>query len=270
MNATTAPHVTDTTVAGFPALVARANAAAPTTPTVVFLHGAFADHTCFRPWLEPFARAGFDVVAASRRGRLGVGPERAQGLDFDDYVDDTVAVLDTFDRPAILVGHSLGALLAQRIAEHGRAHAIALLAPAPPAMLTAQPIALPRFGPQLPRIMSGRPFIVGNDACSVLALNRVSEPDRPAIHAQLTHESGKVYRALMMGTVRVDASKVTVPVFVAGGDDDRIISTKLTKKTAQHYGTEAHIYEGHGHWLLDEPGSDRIRADTLDWCRSVA
>jgi pimeloyl-ACP methyl ester carboxylesterase len=67
------------------------------------------------------------------------------------------------ERP-ILVGHSLGGLVAQRVAELGRARAIALLAPAPPGVLTAQAIALPRFAPNVPRIMTGRPFIVGNDA----------------------------------------------------------------------------------------------------------
>lgn len=63
-------------------------------------------------------------------------------------------------------------------------------------------------------IMTGRPFVVGNNACSVLALNAVPEHERPAIHAHLTPESGRVYRSLLLGTIRIDATKVTVPVFV--------------------------------------------------------
>jgi pimeloyl-ACP methyl ester carboxylesterase len=261
----------DTTIAGFPASVARPagpgrTAAAP----VVFLHGAFADHAGFGGWLRRFADAGFPAIAASRRGRLGVGPERAAGLRFASYVADTAAVLDTLDDTPVLVGHSLGGLVAQRLAERGRARALVLLASAPPAMLTAQAIALPRFAPNMPRIMTGRPFIVGADACSVLALNRVPPEDRPPIHAHLTHESGKVYRSLMLGTVRVRASKVRVPVFVAGGTQDRIVSPRLVRKTARHYGVEPRLYAGHGHWLIQEPGWQAVADDIVAWLSSHA
>jgi pimeloyl-ACP methyl ester carboxylesterase len=259
--------IEETTVAGFPAVHAAPGAGATATGTVLFLHGAFADEAGFAGWVDRFADAGYDAWAPARRGRRGVGPERAAGLGFDDYVADTLAVIDDLSpaRPPVLVGHSLGGLIAQRVAEQGRAAAIALLAPAPPAMLTAQAVALPRFAPQLPRIMCGRPFIVGNDACSVLALNRVPEPERPAIHAHLTHESGAVYRAMMLGRVRVDAAKVRVPVLVASGPEDRIISPRLARRTARHYGAEAHSYPGRGHWLIQEPGWQEVADDVISW-----
>jgi len=261
--------VRSVTVAGFPALVGEPPAGVDPKPPVALLHGAFADHEGFAGWVRGLAELGHRTVAASRRGRLGVGPARAAKLSFDDYVADTAAVLDELAEPAILVGHSLGGLIAQRLAARGRARALVLLASAPPSMLTARPPALRRFAPNMPRIMCGRPFIVGNDACSVLALNKVPEAERPAIHAHLTHESGKVYRALMFGTVRVDARRVRVPVWVGGGDEDRIISTRLVRSTAKHYGVEPHIYPGHGHWLLAEPGWDEILADVAAWLSSL-
>lgn len=265
---TTNATLEHTTIAGFPALRAEPAERTPGTPTLVFLHGAFADHTAFEGWLGYVAAHGYPAVAASRRGRLGVGPDHAAGLTFDDYLADTLAVLDALgeegERP-VLVGHSLGGLVAQRLAEQGRARAIVLLASAPPSMLTAQRVALPHFGPNVPKIMSGKPFIVPDAACSVLALNKMPEAERPAIHAHLCHESGKVYRALMFGSVKVDAAKVEVPVLVAGGDEDRIISARLVRSTAKHYGVEPHVYEGHAHWLLAEPGWEQIADDVLTW-----
>jgi pimeloyl-ACP methyl ester carboxylesterase len=260
--------VEDTTIAGFPASAARPVHSKRGAPTVVFLHGAFADHAGFEGWLRLFAGAGYPATAASRRGRLGVGPERAAGLRFGSYVEDTAAVLGAVGGKPILVGHSLGGLVAQRLAELGRARALVLLASAPPAMLTAQAIALPRFAPNMPKIMTGRPFIVGAGACSVLALNKVPPDERPPIHAHLTHESGKVYRSLMLGTVRVKASKVRVPVFVAGGTEDRIVSPRLVRKTARHYGVEPRLYAGHGHWILQEPGWQAVASDILGWLSS--
>lgn len=267
MDLTTTDHAVttaETTIAGFPATTCTPVAPRSTT-TAVFVHGAFADHTGFAPWQRHFAARGVSTVAASRRGRHGIEPRHAAGLGFHDYVDDTRRVVDEVGPDVVLIGHSLGGLIAQRLAAEGRCRALVLLASAPPAMLTAQPIALPRFLPSMGKILTGRPFVVGGDACSVLALNRMPETERPALHSQLTEESGKVYRSLLLGTIRVDPSKVRVPVFVAGGTDDHIISTRLLRKTARHYGVEPHLYAGHAHWLLAEPGWQDIANDVLAW-----
>jgi pimeloyl-ACP methyl ester carboxylesterase len=136
-----------------------------------------------------------------------MGPADAAGPTFDDYVADTNAVIDDFDRAPVLVGHSLGGLLAQRLAEQGRARPIVLIASAPPGMLTPQPMALRRFFPKMPRILTGRPFVVGNDACVQCSPQRSAPEARPTIHAHLTPESGRVHRALVLGTIRVNAAQ---------------------------------------------------------------
>src|SRR5690242_6466896 len=103
-----------TTVAGFPGIAAEppdgSVEGSVDRPTVVFVHGAFADHVAFTRWVEHFAAAGYPSLAVSRRGRLGVGPDRAEGLRFSDYVDDTIAVLyalGPLETPPVVVGHSL-------------------------------------------------------------------------------------------------------------------------------------------------------------------
>jgi len=260
---TTTPQTKATTRAGFPAL--EATPASTGKPPVVLLHGAFADQDSFRGWVGRLADSGHQAIAPARRGRVGVAPDKAAGLTFEDYVRDTIAVLDTLDEPAVLIGHSLGALVAQRLAEQGKARAIVLIAPAPPAMLTAQAVALRHFLPKMPRIMAGRPFIMDPAACSTLALNKMPEAQRPAVHAHLTHESGKVYRDLMFGSVKIDARKVLVPVYVAGGTEDRIISTGLTKRTARHYGVQPRLNEGRGHWIIGEPGWESLVDDVVTW-----
>src|SRR5689334_15406788 len=137
-------------------------AGAPGRPTLLYIHGSFVTHEPWRPWLERFGARGFAGLAVARRGRLGYGPERASGLRFLDY---TLRVVDALPEPPILVGHSLGALLAQKVAELGRARAMVLLSPAPAAMLTAQAVAIPAYLPMLPKIMTGRALIPPAGAC---------------------------------------------------------------------------------------------------------
>jgi len=241
----------------------------PERPTLLFVHGAFVTHEPWQPWLERLGARGFPGVAVARRGRLGFGPERARGLRFRDYLDDTLAALDALGETPVVVGHSLGALLAQKVAELGRARAMVLLSPAPAAMLTAQPVALPAYLPMLPKILSGRPLIPPAGACRRLVLNRVPEAEHASTHASLVHESGTVYRELMFGSVHVDPAKVRCPTLVLSGEHDHVISPALARFTAERYGAELGLYPEHAHWLLGEPGWELLVDRVATWLEAT-
>jgi len=254
--------VHSTSIAGFPALITSNDSS---RPPLLFLHGAFVTHEDFAPWMAALAEHGWRCLAPARRGRLGIGPAQARGLTTADYVEDTLEVIAAMGQTPILVGHSLGGLIAQKVAEAGKARALVLLAPAPAAMLTAQAVALPALLPMFPRILAGRPIIPSCTGCARIALNRIPEGERAGLHEKLVHESGKVYRELIFGAIKVDPAKVTVPVFVAGGNEDRIVSQALLRFTARRYGASLKVYPGHAHWLIGEPGWEAIVADLAAW-----
>ncbi len=255
-------HITPTTIAGFPALETRIETR---NPPVVFLHGAFVGHEPFAPWMNLLAERGWRSLAASRRGRAGRGPAKAMGLSIADYVDDTLAVIATLKERPIVIGHSLGGLIAQKIAELGRAEAAVLICSAPAAMLPAQPVALPVYLPMMPKILTGRPMMPGPNGCSTIALNKMPAAERPAIHRQLVHESGSVYREMIFGAYKVDFAKISCPVMVIGGREDRIVAPKVVEWTAKQLGVPARVYDGHAHWLLAEPGWQAIATDVADF-----
>lgn len=250
--------VTETTIAGFPASTVDGD---HSKPPLLFIHGSFVGHQSFAGWQRFFADRGWRSVAASRRGRAGIGPTRAKGLHIADYVDDTLAVIAAMDETPVVIGHSLGGLIAQKIAELGRARAAVLLCPAPAAMLTAQRVALPTYLPMMPRILTGRPIIPPPGGCSTIALNAVPETARPAIHRTLVHESGRVYREMIFGSFKIDFARVKCPVWVAGGRLDRIVEPKLVAWTAAKLGVTPRLYDGHAHWLLEEPGWEALASD---------
>src|SRR3954468_10701987 len=66
-------------------------------PTVVLVHGAFADGSGFRPVVEQLVAAGYPVAVA---------PNPLRGLSFD--AAQVRALLDSIDGPIVLVGHSYG------------------------------------------------------------------------------------------------------------------------------------------------------------------
>jgi pimeloyl-ACP methyl ester carboxylesterase len=259
-------EITSTTLAGLPALRAAGDAG---RPPLLFLHGAFVTHEPWRGWMTRLAGRGWAGVAPVRRGRLGAGPARARGLRFGDYLQDTLEAIDALGETPIVVGHSLGGLLAQKVAEAGRCRAMVLLSPAPAAMLTAQAVALPGFLPMMPRILSGQPVLPTAGGCARIALNRMPVGERPGCHASLVHESGAVYREMIFGAIRVDPAKVTCPTYVLGGAEDHVVSQRLLRFTAERYRADLKILDGHAHWLLEEPGWEAIVDDVADWLERV-
>ncbi len=252
-------QVSSTTLAGFPAITVPG---ATDRPPVLFIHGAFAGHEPFAGWMSVFARDGWRGIAVGRRG---VRTGEIENMTIADYVDDTLKAIAALGETPIVVGHSLGGLIAQKVAELGRCRAAVLVAPAPSGMLTAQPVALPALVPMFPKILLGQPILPSCNSCATLALNCIPESERERIHARLVPESGKVYREMVFGTYRIDASKVTCPVLVMGGREDHIVSVGLMKATAERYRGELKLYDRHGHWLFEEPGWEEIAQDATGW-----
>ncbi|GII34301.1 alpha/beta fold hydrolase [Planotetraspora mira] len=89
---------------GLTATVAPASAAQSTTtaakPTVVLVHGAFADASGFNDMIDRLQRDGFPVIAPSNPLRDVAGDAA--------YVS---SILDTITGPIILVGHSYGGIV---------------------------------------------------------------------------------------------------------------------------------------------------------------
>jgi pimeloyl-ACP methyl ester carboxylesterase len=254
-----------TEIAGYPAMHAVVDGAdAPFT--VLFLHGIMGHHGQFERYLRFFSARGFDCFAVSRRGRLGVPPEHARGVRIEDYVQDTLRVLEVLGDGVVVVGHSLGGLIAQKVAEAGRCRAAVLVSSAPPRGVGVRPpwSAMPFYASAMPAIVSGRPKLTPYDVVSRVAMGRVPENDRRRIYDAFVPESGLVFRALALGAP-VAASAVHCPVLCVGGDSDGVFPPRVLHGIARRYGAEAHEQPEAGHWLLDEPRWEAAASRIADW-----
>ena len=101
---------------------------------VVMIHGAFCGAWVFDEWRSLFAHKGFDAHAPNLRHHNGSrDPDPALGTtSVLDYAEDLAAYLDTLDTEPVLIGHSMGGLLAQLLAVRRPVRALVLLAPSAP------------------------------------------------------------------------------------------------------------------------------------------
>jgi pimeloyl-ACP methyl ester carboxylesterase len=258
------------TIAGLKGSYFPAKANPKHTP-VLFIHGAFTDHQGFQAMSVQFSDAGYNSYAVSRRGRLNQSPINAKSLVFADYLQDTLSIIQELKPSPVLVGHSLGGLLAMKAVETIKdIPALVLINTAPPAMLTAQPISLPYFLPLLPKIFTGKPFKPSISAFKTIALQKLNEPDKNRIANNLIPESGKVYRQMMLGQIRLSNDYKKIPTLVVGSGHDRIISKALNTKTVKKLNADYKEYEKHGHWIIEEEGIEQVTKDILNWLDNMS
>jgi pimeloyl-ACP methyl ester carboxylesterase len=102
-------------------------------PALVFVHGWSCDRSYFAPQFEHFARRNTVVTVDLRGHGDSSQPEPGPGVyDVDTFADDVLAVCAELDQPVVVVGHSLGGLIALACAARaGAVRAAVMVDPAP-------------------------------------------------------------------------------------------------------------------------------------------
>ena len=172
---------------------ARVFSAKAAAPTILFVHGGFHGAWCWSKVLTFLASRGVGAAAIDLRGHGGLPQSAAfvaEGLD--DMVADVREAAQTIPEPVYLAGHSLGALIAMKAAEHAAPRGLILLAPATPTGV-AKNHALPPFPagraiqpPDETRVR--RWFLSGDSSASVANYLTRLCPESPTLLNECFHE----------------------------------------------------------------------------------
>jgi pimeloyl-ACP methyl ester carboxylesterase len=101
-----------------------------TNRPLVFIHGAWHGAWCWDPWIEIFKNQGYSATAIELRGH-GYKKGEYKHARLEDYIVDVETVLNVFDEPPILIGHSLGCSIIQHVISTQGYPAAVLVAPIP-------------------------------------------------------------------------------------------------------------------------------------------
>ena len=98
--------------------------------TIVFVHGFLDDQHIWNSVIAELKAPGFEIVRFDHAG-FGGRTDTSGPFSYDRYASDLSAVVDMLDKPFVLVGHSLGANVAELVAAARpyRALGLALLSP---------------------------------------------------------------------------------------------------------------------------------------------
>jgi pimeloyl-ACP methyl ester carboxylesterase len=240
-------------------------------PPLLFVHGGYCDGWCWEPHFLPwFADHGYESHALSLRGHgLSGGHETLFVTGMDDFAMDVAQVARRLPAEPVLIGHSMGAAVIERLIAAGAVRAAALLAPIPPAGLgpVAHRLAAhqPEYLVNLHRLDA--PYLSG-DVLAALRPMYFSEDVDPAVLVQsVAHLTVESPRALFELTFPWEKERPTmsVPPFVLGVTGDRIATPGDVKATASFYDTTATMVPGLAHMMMLERGWEDVAQPLLDW-----
>src|ERR1051326_4402508 len=237
-------------------------------PPVLFIHGAFSNAVHFAPWVDRFSRAGFECHVPSLPGHGPSDPRALASLTMEDYLAALEREAAQLSAPPILVGHSMGGLLAQQLASKGRCRALISVASAPPWMLAARPRSLPYFLPILPAPLAGRPVCPPESMLRALVIHHLPEEEQRALLPTFGAESGRAYRAMMLGTARLPGPPFRGPVLCLSGREERVIPMRTSAAIAHLYGARHEIFT-QGHWLIAASLADQVAGTALRWLEAT-
>jgi non-heme chloroperoxidase len=245
--------------------------------TIVMIHGANEGGWVFDQFKAVFEELGWTCHAPDLIGH-GLDADKKGtaliGVGMADYLAELEAFLKTVGHKSVLLGHSMGAVLAQQLAAKGLAEALVLICPAPRTGILPQTDSEKQLDQDLMGLGAFWKTVINPDfdLARVLTLNCLPEAEQRAVFDKFGPESGRAFFELFFwmfdktGATKADTSAVTCPVLCVAGAEDHMVSVESAHATAAGYpGATFWELPGHGHMLVLEPGAGDIARRIAGW-----
>jgi alpha-beta hydrolase superfamily lysophospholipase len=239
--------------------------------TVLIVHGIGEHSGRYERTGRLLAEAGLDVHAFDIRGHGLSGGRRVYVRTWDDFLEDVASRLAAVrepGRPLVLLGHSMGALIALTYACSDRLAPDLLVLSAPPldARVPGWQRALAPVLSRLAPIMILANPIAGDQLSHDPAVGTAYFAD-PLVQPRSTTRLGaELFKAMKRG--RTDLDRLHVPTLVIHGGADTLVPTQVSEPLAGVPGVERRVLAGLRHETLNEPEGPQVVAQVVEWLRA--
>ncbi|CAN5613813.1 alpha/beta fold hydrolase [soil metagenome] len=254
--------------------------------TVLFIHGAWLTPDSWNGFMEPFKAAGYECIAPAwpymdrpiDQLRNNPAPE-LKHLGVSDIVDHYAGIIATLPEQPILVGHSFGGLVVQRLLDRGLGIAGVAIDPAPPRGVLAAPAAVVTSlavlgswrGWAKVHSMSEKAFRKGfagkltpEQQTHYYRNNIVPAPGRIFFQAAFGAQTGVKFK-----------NPARPPLFLTAGLEDKTVPPSMVrsnykKQTRAGSPTELLELPGFCHFVMVQEGWQTVADKILTWLKSTA
>jgi pimeloyl-ACP methyl ester carboxylesterase len=252
------------------------------TKTVVLIHGMYQNNHSWTNWKKYLEDKGYKVYTPSYPYHIGspkylnenINPKLAD-LTFKPVLDYMMAFVDSLPEKPIIIGHSIGGLIMQKLVEAGKATMGVALAPANPPKIFVFDWRYIRsnfrmIDPFRRRDIACRPkeeyewlkftfFNTVDDSTAKLEIDKYFVP-----------ESRKLAKSTEEECTPIDFSKPHVPMLFISGEKDNDLPPPLIYKNYlaySHKESKIKYYEfpNKSHYIASEPGWEDVVKYVHSW-----
>ena len=248
-------------------------------PHVIFIHGMYLNGQSWKPWVERFAAAGFSCSAPSwpyHHGdpatlRAQVSPDLGT-LTFAAVTKHLKALIDALAERPILVGHSIGGLLVQRLVSDGYARAgVSISSAPPPGVVSYSPHFVRANFPHINPLAGNKPILMTAERFHYAFANTMDRSaSDDAFDRFVVPESRNVPRSTLGRSARIDFTAPPAPLLFLTGTRDHLTPVAMVRRNANKYQAgpgmvDYREFEGRSHYICGEQGWEEVADVALGW-----
>ncbi|PEU20726.1 alpha/beta hydrolase [Bacillus wiedmannii] len=226
-------------------------------PPILFIHGAFHGAWCWKEnFLPYFSSKGFLSYALSLRGHgESEGLEALHSFSLQDYVEDVMEVMVLLKNKPILVGHSMGGAIVQKILQlhPDKIEGVILMASVPHNGMFKDSLKLSftNFRESI------NLFLFSQGKRKKCPVNVFFSKDLPnekkdeyvrLLQPESKKASGDLNRKIISKSI-----STKVPVLVLGSKKEWFFSEKTTLSIGEHYKTKPVFFPNMSHDMMLDP-----------------
>lgn len=247
---------------------------------VILIHGTWGKAESWDYIKEDLEDLGLETITPSLRYHDLPYEEvlkKVGDVSITEYVDDIVSLVNKCETPPLLLGHSLGCLIAQLVAEKVDVKGLILLGPAPTAdIFRLYPTMIKAFARHFMQWGFWRKAMPPyKDAQYHLAMQQQSDSLKEEVLAMCVPESGLVYTQMSLPqfdfkqTTKVDFNKITCPILVVTGSEDKMTVSQIAEATAKNYDSQATLVKitGADHYYIAGKYKDQVVYQIKRWLK---
>ena len=248
-----------------------------TKQTIFLIHGAGSIGIEWKNFEIGFKRQGFDVIRAKLRNhQVGSIHSNIGNLSLNDYLSDLEKQIDELDHLPIVIGHSMGGLLALKLCERNKSKLGILITPAAPAGINAISLSVIRIfisnifrwkfwaKPVPPNYKSARYGVLHDlsEAKAIEVFNTVN-----------CAESGRALCEIGFPFLykncpsKIDFNQYSCKTLIIGCGRDRITPISIARKLSVALGDSAdyHEFSKFSHYIMENEEFDAIFEFCTNW-----
>ena len=251
--------------------------------TIVFIHGLFVNPKSWEQWKSHFENQAFLCHTPANPYHEGNPTELRQNFDhalgkltLKEEVENIARFIDTLPEKPILIGHSLGGFVVQKLLALEKGVAGICIDGVPPkGIVTFERSFWKSNFPVINPFKGNSVFVPNKNWFHYAFAHTMTQVKSDKVFDDfVVPESRNVPRGTLGGYAKIDFKKPHYPLLFIAGELDHIVPKSLNKKNFEAYKDSKSIkqykeFKGRTHYICGQTGWEEVATFVLEWIKSI-